>query len=91
MNADDTPTTPDDAAERFAAAVEGRPVEGRTVEAGTDEPGDPDLVRELEIVRRLAGRSTAFDPDPETRSRARQRLLAALAERTPDDGPSRAS
>ena len=81
MNADDTPTTPDDAAERFAAAVEGR----------ADDPGDPDLVRELEIVRRLAGQSTAFDPDPGTRARARQRLLTALAEQTSDDGPSRAS
>ena len=86
MNADDTPTTPDDAAERFAAAVERR-ADG----PGAHAEADPDLARELEIVRRLAERSTAFDPDPETRARARQRLLAALAERAPDDGPSRAS
>ena len=84
MNADDTPTTPDDAAERFAAAVDGGPHGSR----------DPELARELEIVNLLARQGSAYDPDPETRARARRRLLAALAEEAPraaDDGPSRAS
>lgn len=87
MNADDRPTTPDDAAERFAAAVEGGSVEG-----GPDAAEhDPELAREVEIARRLADQGGAFDPDPETRERARRRLLAALADESPDDGPSRAS
>lgn len=83
MNADDTPTTPDDAAERFAAAVDGGP-----------QGVDPELARELEIVNLLARQGSAYDPDPEARARARRRLLAALAEEAPrvtDDGPSRAS
>lgn len=82
MKADDTPTTTD-AAERFAAAVDG----------GVDGAVDPQLARELEIVDRLA-RSGALDPDPEARARARRRLMAALADEPPlvaDDGPSRAS
>ena len=90
MNADDTPTTPHDAAERFAAAVERRAGEAATDEAGGGV-ADPDLERELEIARRLGEQGTTFDPDPETRVRARARLLAALAEQTSNDGPSRAS
>ena len=87
MNADDTSTTPHGAAERFAAAVDGGVVHG----------GDPELARELEIVERLAGQRSALDPDPETRARARRRLMAALAgarappdraRRTPVPGPS---
>ena len=84
MNADDTPTTPDDAAERFAAAVDG----------GLQGDPEPDLARELDIVGLLARQGSAYDPDPEVRARARRRLLAALAEeapRTTEDGPSRAS
>lgn len=81
MNADDTPTTTDAAAERFAAAVDGA--------AGTV---DPELARELAVVNRLTAHATALDPDPEARARARRRLLAALAEEAPRaDGPSRAS
>jgi hypothetical protein len=82
VNVDDTPTTPDDAAERFAAAVD----------AGVVGDGcDPELARELEIARRLAAHGAALDPDPETRERARRRLLAALSDETPENGPSRAS
>lgn len=84
MNADDTPTRPDDAAERFATAVDG----------GPHGIADPELARDLEIVNLLARQGSAYDPDPETRIRARRRLLAALAEEAPqtaDDGPSRAS
>ena len=83
MNADDSRTTPDDAAERFAAAVEGRTV--------VDGRADPELAHELAIARRLAAHGNALDPDPETRERARRRLLAALADATPENGPSRAS
>jgi hypothetical protein len=83
VNTDDTPTTPDDAAERFAAAVDGG--------AFADDGTDAGLARELEIARRLAAHGAALDPDPETRERARRRLLAALAEETPTNGPSRAS
>lgn len=88
MNADDSPPTPDDAAERFAAAVEGGEAAGTT---------DPGLARELEVVELLAGQGSSFDPDPETRVRARRRLMAALAradrvaDHASDDGPSRAS
>jgi hypothetical protein len=82
VNADDSPTAPDAAAERFAAAVD-----GGVVADGTD----PELARELEIVRRLAEQGTSLDPDPQTRERARQRLLAALAAQPPENGPSRAS
>ena len=84
MNADDTPTEPDDAAERFAAAVDGGPHGG----------ADPELARELEIVNLLARQGAAYDPDAEERARARRRLLAALAEEAPraaEGGPSRAS
>ena len=84
MNADDTPTRPDDAAERFAAAIDGGP-QGTT---------DPDMARELEIVDLLTRQGSAYDPDPATRARARRRLMAALAEDVPctaEDGPSRAS
>ena len=83
MNADDSPVTADDATERFAAAVEGRTV--------VDERADPELAHELAIARRLAAHGSALDPDPETRERARRRLLAALADATPENGPSRAS
>jgi hypothetical protein len=82
VNTDDTPTTPDDAAERFAAAVDGGMIADGT---------DPALARELEIARRLAAHGTALDPDPDARERARRRLMAALAEQAPENGPSRAS
>ena len=82
MNSDDT-RPPGYAAERFAAAVEGRPVPGAT--------DDPELARELAVARGLGEQRTAFDPDPEARERARRRLLAALAERSSENGPSRAS
>lgn len=89
MNADEHRTPADErsaaerfAAERFAAAVEGRPVPG-----GAD---DPQLAVELGIARRLAEHGRAFDPEPDARERARQRLIAALAERS-STGPSRAS
>jgi hypothetical protein len=85
VKADDTPTTPDDAVERFAAAVDGGAAQGVV---------DPELARELEVVDLLTRQGAALDPDPGTRARARRRLLAALAEEAPlaaDDGPSRAS
>jgi hypothetical protein len=85
VKADDRPTPRDDAVERFAAAVDGGGAEGDV---------DPELARELEIVNRLAAQGAALDPDPETRARARSRLLAALAGEMPHaagDGPSRAS
>lgn len=84
MNADDSSTPRDDAVERFAAAVDGGGAAGV----------DPELARELEIVNRLAAQGATLDPDPETRARARSRLLAALADEMPHaagDGPSRAS
>ena len=87
MNADDRPTSRDphardDAVERFAVAVDG----------GAEGDLDPELARELEIVNRLAAQGSTLDPDPETRARARRRLLAALSdERAAGDGPSRAS
>lgn len=84
MKADDTPTTPDAAAERFAAAVDGGP-QGTT---------DPDLARELAVADLLTRQGSAYDPDPATRARARRRLLAALTEEAPptvEDGPPRAS
>ena len=81
MNTDDSPTPPDDAAERFAAAVEGGVVDGAV---------DPELARELEIANALTRQGGAYDPEPEARARARQRLLAALAEDV-RDGPSVAS
>ena len=81
MNTDENRTS-GDAAERFAAAVEGRPVPGSA--------DDPQLARELEIAHRLAGQGRALDPEPDARERARRRLMAALAERS-STGPSRAS
>jgi hypothetical protein len=85
VSADDSFTPrDDDAAERFAAAVDAR--------AGGDV--DPELARELEIVNRLVAGGAALDPDPETRARARHRLMAALGDELPraaGDGPSRAS
>jgi hypothetical protein len=85
VKADDTPTTPDDAVERFAAAVDG---------GAGPAVVDPELARELEVVDLLARQGAALDPDPATRARAGARLLAALAQEAPpaaDDGPSRAS
>jgi hypothetical protein len=82
VNADDSPTPPDAAAERFAAAVEG---------GVSDSAVDPELARELEIADMLTRQGGAYDPDPETRARARRRLLAALADEARSDGPSRAS
>lgn len=75
VNADDTPTTPDEAAERFAAAVDG----------GPHGNADPELARELEVVDLLTRQGPEYDPDPETRVRARRRLLAALAAEAPSD------
>ena len=82
VNVDDRLTRPDAAAERFAAAVE----DG--VEDGAVDPG---LARELEIAAMLTRQGSAYDPDPETRARARRRLLAALADEAHANGPSRAS
>jgi hypothetical protein len=82
VNADDSPTPPDAAAERFAAAVEGGVADGAV---------DPELARELEIADMLTRQGGAYDPDPEARARARRRLLAALADEARSDGPSRAS
>jgi len=66
-----TEVGPDDNAGLFAAALETR----------DDSVGDADAVlrRELEIASMLAASGTALDPDPETRTRAKHRLLAALA------------
>ena len=85
VNADDSSTPRDTAAERFAAAVDGGVVDGDV---------DPELARELEIVNRLAAQGPTLDPTPEVRARARSRLLAALSEDMPrvaGDGPPRAS
>ena len=82
MNSDDGPRQPrdDDAAERFARALDG------SVE------DDPDLADEIALARRLGALAPSLDPEPGARERARQRLLAALArEARPDDDPSRAS
>jgi hypothetical protein len=90
VSSDDT-STPDDDAERFAAAVDGG---GHDAPDG-DLDADPDLEREVALARRLGALGDALDPEPQARERARQRLLAALARETrPDgaaDGPSRAS
>ncbi len=62
----------EEAAERFAAAVE----LGRT-------PGLHDvdeLARELEIVAMLRSRGAEFAPHPDAKARAKQRLMAAFAE-----------
>lgn len=61
-----------DAAERFAGAVE----QGQTPRLHDDD----ELARELEIVAMLRSRGPAFAPHPDTKARAKQRLLAALAE-----------
>jgi hypothetical protein len=82
VNADDSPTSPDDAAERFATAVEGGVADGAV---------DPELARDLQIADVLTRHGRAYDPDPETRARARRRLLAALADEGASNGPSRAS
>jgi hypothetical protein len=79
VNVDDSPIRPD-AAERFAAAVEDGVVDGAV---------DPELARELEIADVLTRHGSAYDPDPETKARARRRLLAALAAETHTNGPSR--
>ena len=67
-------------AERFAAAVEsGTPL---------GVAGDDDLARELEIVAMLRSRGAEFSPDAETKARAKQRLMAVLAEQGgPQPGP----
>jgi hypothetical protein len=58
-------------AKRFAAAVEQGTPPGFS--------GDDDLARELEIVAMLRSRGAAFAPDPDTKARAKQRLMAVLA------------
>lgn len=59
-------------AERLAAAIE----QGTSPGAS----GDAELARDLEIVAMLRARSAAFDPHPADRARAKQRLMAALAQ-----------
>jgi hypothetical protein len=67
-------------AERFAAAVESRTPLGPA--------GDEDLAQELEIVAMLRSRGAEFAPDAETKARAKQRLMAVLAEQGgPQPGP----
>ncbi len=62
-------------AERFAAAIEqGRP---------PASVADPELARDLEIVAMLRSRGGAYAPNRDERARARQRLLAVLAEPEP--------
>jgi len=75
----DGSSAPDDA-ERFAAALDG---------AGDV---DPEVAREVALARRLGALRAALDPDPQARERARERLLAALAEEKPPvNGPPRGS
>lgn len=62
-----------DAAERFAAAVD----QGRSPR---DTGSDADLARELEIVARLRCSGAAYAPRPDEKARAKQRLMALLAE-----------
>ena len=70
-------------AERLAAAIEqGTPP--RSV-------GDAELARDLEIVAMLRSRSAAFDPHPGDRARAKQRLMAALAQSGDGSGPPSAA
>jgi Domain of unknown function (DUF5667) len=59
-------------AERFAAAVEQGTPPGFA--------GDDDLARELEIVAMLRSAGPAVAPDPDAKARARQRLMAIVAE-----------
>jgi hypothetical protein len=76
VSSDTTPSA-DDAAERFAAALDG------------GDP-DPDLAREIALAGELGALGRRLDPDPQARERARRRLLAALAreERTGGDPAS---
>lgn len=66
-------------AERLAAAIE----QGTTPRS----VGDAELARDLEIVAMLRSRSAAFDPHPGDRARAKQRLMAALAQSGDGSGP----
>ncbi len=68
-------------AERFAAAVEQGIPPGASV--------DDDLAQELEIVAMLRSRGAAFAPDPEAKARAKQRLMAVLAEQSDQHGDGR--
>jgi hypothetical protein len=80
VKTDDTSATPDADAQRFAAALEGPVADGVV---------DAELARELEIARMLAESGSAYAPDPEAKARAKRRLLAALADESPEaaDGP----
>ncbi|GAA1285887.1 hypothetical protein GCM10009609_59360 [Pseudonocardia aurantiaca] len=70
-------------AERFAAAVEqGTPL---------GFAGDDELARELEIVAMLRSAGPAFTPDPDAKARARQRLMALVAEQGEQRGSGRAT
>lgn len=69
-------------AERLAAAIE----QGTTPRSA----GDAELARDLEIVAMLRSRSAAFDPHPGDRARAKQRLMAALAQSGDGSGPPQA-
>jgi hypothetical protein len=70
-------------AERFAAAVEQGTPPGF---AGEDE-----LARELEIVAMLRSAGPVFTPDPDAKARARQRLMAIVAEQGEQRGGGRAT
>lgn len=59
-------------AERFAAALEQGTPPGLV--------GDADLARELQIAAMLRSRGAAFAPRPDEKARAKQRLMAMLAE-----------
>lgn len=59
-------------AELFAAAVE----------QGAPAGGDPELARDLQIVAMLRARGGALAPRPDERARAKQRLMALLAEQS---------
>jgi hypothetical protein len=67
-------------AELFAAAVEQGTPPG--------SPVDGELARDLEIVAMLRSRGATFAPDPDAKARAKQRLMAVLAEQPgrPDSG-----
>ncbi|QJY46305.1 DUF5667 domain-containing protein [Pseudonocardia broussonetiae] len=63
------------------------------IEQGTP-PGsvaDPELARDLEIVAMLRSRRAAYDPHPEDRSRAKQRLMEALLAAQAEDRAAAAS